>query len=321
MRRSPFSLKLPPWGCTGVCKAKSVMHDYYGLSQRVAAVRLSPWRYNGLSYDNVGDEFHESYTYGPVGVTTRTVETQDTDPSDNFDHWVLPDLFGGTSALLLYDAQPHERALATEHFDAFGVRVAKGSSWSLDHDASRYRWRSQEGSETDDLHRNDPDEGVFLSPPTLVYMQTRHYDPALGRFIMADSIPMGAFSPQGLNRYAYCTNDPVNGSDPEGQKLPSSFNMGFTIGGILGALYASSLLDPPNHPNALKVFKWALGNSAKLLVGPAVTCYLKSQHQPLLWELMKGYQAPSHPILPALGFLIGYITAITAYTLFTLFGL
>ncbi|MBE7458725.1 MAG: hypothetical protein HS102_19255 [Planctomycetia bacterium] len=131
-------------------------------------------------------------------MTTRTVETQDTDPEHNFDHWVLPDLFGGTSALLLYDAQPHERTLATEHFDAFGVRVAKGTSWGLDHDASRYRWRSQEGSETDDLHRNDPDVGVYLSPPTLVYMQTRHYDPALGRFIMADSIPMGAFSPQGL---------------------------------------------------------------------------------------------------------------------------
>ncbi|MBE7458731.1 MAG: hypothetical protein HS102_19285 [Planctomycetia bacterium] len=252
-----------------------MMFDYYGLSQRVAAMRRSSWRCadragtpnraapvrkralraglagSGLShpcvnegdapcnpyekgdapcntyekadapcnpyekgdapcntyekadapcntYEKGGHGFEESYTYGPVGVTTRTVETQDTDPEHNFDHWVLPDLFGGTSALLLYDAQPHERTLATEHFDAFGVRVATGTSWSLDHDASRYRWRSQEGSETDNLHRNDPDEGVFLQPPTLVYMQTRHYDPALGRFIMADSIPMGAFSPQGL---------------------------------------------------------------------------------------------------------------------------
>ncbi|MBE7458728.1 MAG: hypothetical protein KJ057_17865 [Phycisphaerae bacterium] len=164
----------------------------------VAAVRRSPLRRQNDRASLLNNGFEESYTYGPVGLTTRTVETQDTDPEDNFDHWVLPDLFGGTSALLLYDAQPHERTLATEHFDAFGVRVATGTSWSLDHDASRYRWRSQEGSETDNLHRNDPDEGVFLQPPTLVYMQTRHYDPALGRFIMADSIPMGAFSPQGL---------------------------------------------------------------------------------------------------------------------------
>ncbi|MBE7458528.1 MAG: hypothetical protein HS102_18245 [Planctomycetia bacterium] len=207
------------------CKARTMMHDYYGLSQRVAAVRRSSWRCadragtpnraapvrkralraglagSGLSHPcvNEGDApcnpyekgdapcspyergdapcntyekadapcnpyekgdapcntyekadapcnpyekgdapcspyessshgFHKSYTYGPVGLTTRTVETQDTDPEDNFDHWVLPDLFGGTSALLLlYDAQSHERTLATEHFDAFGVRVATGA--------------------------------------------------------------------------------------------------------------------------------------------------------------------------------------------------
>ncbi|MBE7458733.1 MAG: hypothetical protein HS102_19295 [Planctomycetia bacterium] len=334
------------WGPSGgdckdetECKARTMMFDYYGLSQRVAAVRRSSWRCadragtpnraapvrkralraglagSGLSHPcvNEGDApcnpyekgdapcspyergdapcntyekadapcnpyekgdapcntyekadapcnpyekgdapcspyessshgFHKSYTYGPVGVTTRTVETQDTDPEDNFDHWVLPDLFGGTSALLLlYDAQSHERTLATEHFDAFGVRVAKGTSWGLDHDASRYRWRSQEGSETDDLHRNDPDVGVYLSPPTLVYMQTRHYDPALGRFIMADSIPMGAFSPQGLNRYAYCTNDPVNFSDRTGKWLPILGAVLFAVGFYLGTVLAEEV--------------------------------------------------------------------------------
>ncbi|GIK17575.1 MAG: hypothetical protein BroJett003_25390 [Planctomycetota bacterium] len=266
------------WGPNGVCKAKSVMHDYYGLSQRVAAVRLSPWRYNGLSYDNVGDEFHESYTYGPVGLTTRTVETQDTDPSDNFDHWVLPDLFGGTSALLLYDAQPHERALATEHFDAFGVRVAKGSSWSLDHDASRYRWRSQEGSETDDLHRNDPDEGVFLSPPTLVYMQTRHYDPSLGRFIMADSIPMGAFSPQGLNRYAYCTNDPVNYSDARGT-LPFLIGLIYMLAFVAGWGVGSSLA-PPNAPFPVGAVQAGVEN----VTCAVVTIGVEKAITPVLWQ-------------------------------------
>ncbi len=202
----------------GDCKARTTMFDYYGLSQRVAAERLSPWEYvggGGFGYENEGDKFHESYTYGPVGVTTRTVETEDADPGDNFDHWVLPDVFGGTTGLLLYDAQPGQRAAVFEHFDAFGVRAGT-TNWGPDEDASRYRWRSQEGSETDDLAISTTEE-VELAPPTLVYMQTRHYDPSLGRFIMADSIPMGAFSPQGLNRYAYCTNDPVNCSDRSGR--------------------------------------------------------------------------------------------------------
>ncbi|MCC7293460.1 MAG: hypothetical protein IT449_15480 [Phycisphaerales bacterium] len=114
------------WGPTGDCKARTTMFDYYGLSQRVAAVRLSPWRWVGGGnghYEKHGDEFNESYTYGPVGVTTRTVETEDADPGDNFDHWVLPDIFGGTAGLLLDDAQPAQRAAVFEHFDAFGVRA------------------------------------------------------------------------------------------------------------------------------------------------------------------------------------------------------
>ncbi|GMU26420.1 MAG: hypothetical protein KJ057_14135 [Phycisphaerae bacterium] len=73
----------------------------------------------------------------------------DADPGDNFDHWVLPDLFGGTSALLLYTGAETDRALAAQHFDAFGVRMATTDAWDTGLDDSRYRWRSQESRETD----------------------------------------------------------------------------------------------------------------------------------------------------------------------------
>jgi RHS repeat-associated protein len=47
----------------------------------------------------------------------------------------------------------------------------------------------------------------------------RHYDPAQGRFTQVDPIGMKAVNgsdPQTLNLYAYCGNDPVNGTDPDG---------------------------------------------------------------------------------------------------------
>lgn len=50
------------------------------------------------------------------------------------------------------------------------------------------------------------------------YLQTRYYDPALGRFISADSIEY--LDPEtigGLNLYAYCGNNPVMDVDPEGK--------------------------------------------------------------------------------------------------------
>lgn len=47
----------------------------------------------------------------------------------------------------------------------------------------------------------------------------RHYDSGQGRFTQVDPIGMGAVSlsdPQTLNLYAYCANDPVNHTDPDG---------------------------------------------------------------------------------------------------------
>lgn len=51
----------------------------------------------------------------------------------------------------------------------------------------------------------------------LYYLQTRYYDPELGRFISQDSIEYAApESINGLNLYAYCGNNPVMGYDPNG---------------------------------------------------------------------------------------------------------
>jgi RHS repeat-associated protein len=53
----------------------------------------------------------------------------------------------------------------------------------------------------------------------LDYAVNRHYDPQQGRFTQVDPIGMQSTSlanPQTLNLYAYCTNDPVNRTDPNG---------------------------------------------------------------------------------------------------------
>lgn len=50
----------------------------------------------------------------------------------------------------------------------------------------------------------------------LYYYNARYYDPELGRFIQADTMVPGASNPQALNRYAYCHNNPLNETDPNG---------------------------------------------------------------------------------------------------------
>ena len=60
--------------------------------------------------------------------------------------------------------------------------------------------------------------GYYYDTETgLYYLQTRYYDPIVGRFISRDSIEYAdPESINGINLYAYCGNNPVMHSDPYG---------------------------------------------------------------------------------------------------------
>ena len=53
----------------------------------------------------------------------------------------------------------------------------------------------------------------------LMYYGARYYDPALGRFVQADTIVPNLANPQDLNRYAYVRNNPLKYTDPSGHWL------------------------------------------------------------------------------------------------------
>ena len=60
--------------------------------------------------------------------------------------------------------------------------------------------------------------GYFYDVETeLYYLQTRYYDPEVGRFITIDGIEyLDPETINGLNLYAYCGDNPVMGYDPNG---------------------------------------------------------------------------------------------------------
>ena len=59
--------------------------------------------------------------------------------------------------------------------------------------------------------RNETEIGLY-------YYVARYYDPALGRFISADTIIPEAGSSQAYDRYAYVNNNPINNNDPSGHR-------------------------------------------------------------------------------------------------------
>ena len=77
--------------------------------------------------------------------------------------------------------------------------------------------------------------GYFYDSETgFYYLNSRYYDPATRRFINADSIlNNGSFI--GLNLYAYCNNNPVMYSDPDGD-IALEAALTYTLYAVGGAL-------------------------------------------------------------------------------------
>ena len=70
---------------------------------------------------------------------------------------------------------------------------------------------------------------------SLYYLQSRYYDPALGRFISPDGISyLNPESVAGFNLYAYCENNPVMNVDPDGTVVVSLL-VGLAISFVVGS--------------------------------------------------------------------------------------
>jgi hypothetical protein len=74
--------------------------------------------------------------------------------------------------------------------------------------------------------------------------RARYYDPALGRFVQADTVVPEPGNPQALNRYAYVYNNPLKYTDPSGHWLETAWDI-LNIGWDLYEVYR----DPRNAWN------------------------------------------------------------------------
>ena len=85
-------------------------------------------------------------------------------------------------------------------------------------------------------HEHDLDLG-------LVDMKGRIYDPLAARFTTADPILQAPFFSQGLNRYSYVFNDPINHTDPSGflEEDEQALIAGFAYFGLIVAADLSHL--------------------------------------------------------------------------------
>ncbi|MBU7017201.1 MAG: RHS repeat-associated core domain-containing protein [Theionarchaea archaeon] len=81
-----------------------------------------------------------------------------------------------------------------------------------------YKPFGEQLNETDERYTYN---GKELDETGLYYYGARYYDPVIGRFISRDPLSGNEESPQTLNRYIYCLNNPLKYVDPAGESVRS----------------------------------------------------------------------------------------------------
>ena len=215
---------------------------------------------NGVttSYFTEGNRIHKEersdgktliYAYDESGIASITYNGTLYFVQKNFqgDIVALVDRDGTVVAKYVYDAWGN-----TNVYDASGTL---NTSNSFIGNINPFRYRG---------YYYDAETGLY-------YLQTRYYEPQAGRFLSPDSVDY--IAPDiigGLNLYAYCNNNPVMYSDPEGTLVGFIVLIGLAVTALAGGIIKG--IQSTQEGNApLEVFKDVMiGIGAGLTVGGLV---------------------------------------------------
>ena len=145
------------------------------------------------------------------------------------EYFAKTNLQGDVLALYTYSSST-ATLVASYTYDAWGNVISAIASNSSDIvNLNPFRYRS---------YYYDTELGLY-------YLNTRYYDPAIGRFINTDDLGyLGANGDfESLNLYVYCSNNPIMGYDPMGTWNWENFSIGTSLllVGVLAIATAASI--------------------------------------------------------------------------------
>ena len=231
------------YGADGLRKSMyngTILYTYYYIDGRLSQMKVGG-RTLRFTYDESGKPLYMTYMGTP--------------------YYYVTNLQGDVTEVLDADGN----VVAYYIYDAWGKLLSFGGPLSAtvgEHNPLRYRG-----------YVYDVETGLY-------YLQSRYYDPEMGRFINADAFPSTGQGIIGNNMFAYCLNNPVNGCDPCGtcfhrwdfwndcencggqtikDKLIDYYDNGLTLNGSVG-LYGSANLGVFNVTGTVEVAVDLKGN-------------------------------------------------------------
>ena len=168
--------------------------DYYYDGDTLIYERRS---YNG---DNESTLFTIEYLYGVNGITGFRIHQGNTTTDYFYVKNIMGDVLGIVNA--------SGTLVAEYRYDAYGnpVMILDGNGNDVSNNYAHIaninpiRYRG---------YYYDIESGFY-------YLNSRYYDPAIGRFINADGYVSTGQDVNGFNMFAYCGNNPVTRADPTG---------------------------------------------------------------------------------------------------------
>ena len=157
----------------------------------------SVWDGRTLLAERDSDGTLHRYVHGPEGSPLSLVRTRPGAADERFSYHT--DALGSVVAIMSEGGG----VVATYRYGAFGELLATGGSDAALASRNPLRYRAY----------------YYDTHSALYYLPARYYDPASARFLSPDPAPASAGDPRTLDRYMYCTGDPVNYYDPTGAYL------------------------------------------------------------------------------------------------------
>lgn len=197
----------------------------YGYDHQRIALRQNLYLGDVISKDYVGNcEYIDgpdgarmlTYLSGPMGVFAVYEQFGDPNSNDNRMHYLLKDHLGSITTITNQDGQIEQEL----SFDAWGNL------------RNPYTWTGAfEGKPMFDRGFTGHEHHYAFG---LINMNGRMYDPLMSSFLSVDNYVQCPESSQSFNRYAYCMNNPLKYTDPDGEYW--HLIIGAAVGGTINVL-------------------------------------------------------------------------------------
>ena len=134
------------------------------------------------------------------------------------------------------------------------------------------------------LHRLffDKHSYAYVVETKLYYLQSRYYNPEIGRFINADGLISTGQDLIGFNMFAYCGNNPIMGYDPTGEINWKGFWAGVAIAAVGVAIVAATILTAGAVAVAATAVATAVG--VAVTATGVVTAYGAATEKPIVFD-------------------------------------